>query len=117
MKLKKGVKLLGMTPQIALAIGVVQCRTIAVFQNAGNAVNVPNGGFTGKTCSATDTAWNALQASAGGVRSEKAFYHPKSLSTAPTNPGSGYGGIAHKTGSTYWFWDGSAWISKDVANI
>ena len=96
--------------------GGIQCRAIAAYQNVGNAIQAPNGGFTGKYCSATDTAWNALQASAGGVRSEKAFY-PKSLSTAPTNPGSGYGGIAHKTGSTYWFWDGSAWISRDVANI
>ena len=96
--------------------GGIQCRAIAAYQNVGNAIQAPNGGFTGKYCSATDTAWNALQASSGGVKSEKAFY-PKSLSSAPTNPGSGYGGIAHKTGSTYWFWDGSAWISRDVANI
>ncbi len=91
-------------------------KTCSATSTAGNAIQAVNGGFTGKNCSATSTDWNALQASAGGVRSAKAIYL-KALSTGPTNPGSGYGGIAYKTGSTYWFWDGSAWISRDVSNI
>ena len=99
--------------------GGIQCRAIAAYQNAGNAIQAPNGGFTGKTCSATGTAWNALQASAGGVRSQKAFY-PKSLSSAPTNPGSGYSGWSHKSGSIWRYYKtgtGAGWKEIDLSAI
>jgi hypothetical protein len=68
----------------------------------------------------TNTAANALQATSGGVHTNistvESGAYLKTLGTGatPSNP-SGYGGLAHRTGSTYWYWNGSAWASVDLA--
>ena len=68
----------------------------------------------------TSTAANALQATSGGVHTNistvESGAYLKTLGTGatPSNT-SGYGGLAHRTGSTYWYWNGSAWASIDLA--
>ena len=60
-----------------------------------------------------------VRATAGGVRSEKAFY-AKSLSSAPTNPGSGYSGWGHKSGHIWRYYKtgtGAGWKEIDLSAI
>lgn len=37
------------------------------------------------------------------------------LASAPGTPGSGFGGLAYKTGPNYWYWNGSAYATVDLS--
>jgi len=70
------------------------------FNTSGTATNIiqaPNGGVYGKQI-ATDTAVYMLP-----------------NSTAPTASTSTYGGLGYNTGSTYWYWNGTAFATVDLS--
>lgn len=66
------------------------------------------------------TSYNSLQVPAGGAyvglgfTTDQALY-PKTLASSPNTPGGGYGGFGHRTGSTYWYYNGVAWATVDFA--
>jgi hypothetical protein len=67
------------------------------------------------------TAFNSLQVPSGGlftglgVTVDQAVYL-KTFAGTPNNPGAGYGGWSHRSGSTYLYWNGSAWATVDLAS-
>ena len=88
----------GATFHNAYLAGVVQAD--GGFNTSGTASNIiqaPNGGVYGKQI-ATDTAVYMLP-----------------NSSAPTASTSTYGGLGYKTGSTYWYWDGSMFSTVNLA--
>jgi hypothetical protein len=68
------------------------------------------------------TASNSLQVPSGGMYAglgatlDQAVYL-KTLAGNPNSPGAGYGAWAHRSGSTYLYWDGSAWATIDLAGV
>lgn len=60
----------------------------------------------------------AIQAPNGGIALGLAVYL-KALSSAPFAPGAGFGGWAHRSGSTYWYFNStsSAWAYVDLAAL
>jgi hypothetical protein len=68
------------------------------------------------------TASNSLQVPSGGVYAglgatlDQALYL-KTLAGNPNSPGTGYGAWAHRSGSTYLYWNGSAWATVDLAGV
>jgi hypothetical protein len=68
------------------------------------------------------TAFNSLQVPSGGlytglgVTVDQAVYL-KTFAGTPNNPGAGYGGWSHRSGSTYLYWNGSAWTTVDLTTV
>ncbi len=83
----------------------------------GNTVNIPNGGVTASTVSATSSAFNGLQNNTGGAAAS-AFY-PAANASHPTNPTGSFGGLGFLSGSTYWYFNGtsSIWGTFNFAAI
>jgi hypothetical protein len=84
---------------------------------ATNAIQAPNGGILAKDIAATDAAWNGLQNTNGGMAATAVYL--KTNAAVPASPGTisgaSYGGLGYQGGSTYWYWNGSAWASIDFA--
>jgi hypothetical protein len=80
-----------------------------------SSVNVPNGGVLAKDMAATDSAWNGLQNSSGGVAANALY--TKTNTSAPANPGSGYGGFDYQGGTKYWYWNDTTpgWATVDLS--
>lgn len=94
--------------------------TLTLSSAATNALLLSSGSVTAVGLIASGSAYNSIQATAGGlyvglgVTLDQALY-PKTLASTPNNPSGGYGGISHKATSTYRFWNGSAWFDVDLA--
>ena len=86
----------------------------AVLQLAGF-VSATNGYYTASS-SAT-----AIQAPNGGVTTTFLIANEalnlKALSSSPTSPAAGYGALGYKTGSQYWYWNGSAYALVDFSSV
>jgi hypothetical protein len=84
---------------------------------ATNAIQAPNGGVTAKDIAATDSVWNGLQNSSGGIAANAVY--TKTNGTAPANPGAGYGGLDYQGGSTYWYWNAATpgWTTVDLSAV
>lgn len=99
------------TPNLSIdQSGNLSCIGVLTASGASAGVNVT-----------VSTAYNSIQTS-GGIYSQKSIaldqaIYPKSQgTTAPVfAPGSGYGGISHRSGSTYWYYNGSAWSYVDFS--
>lgn len=57
----------------------------------------PNGGFYGRLITVDQAAYL------------------KTNSVAPAAPSAGYGGLTHRSGATYWYWNGATWASVDFS--
>ncbi|HNY39479.1 MAG TPA: hypothetical protein PKJ41_03760, partial [Bryobacteraceae bacterium] len=101
---------------------VTMTGSLSVTGTASTAsINVTNGYVqTGGGFYTTSTSQTAIQAPSGGVygkwlSTDHALYLlTLGTSTTPDNP-SGRGAIGHRTGSTYYYWTGSAWSYVDFA--
>jgi hypothetical protein len=80
---------------------------------ATNAIQAPNGGVTAKDIAATDSVWNGLQNSTGGIAANALY--TKANGSAPANPGASYGGFDYQGGSVYWYWNGTTWATVNLA--
>lgn len=65
-------------------------------------------------------AFNSLQSNGGvyaalGATLDQAVYL-KTFAGSPNSPGAGYGALSHRSGSTYLYWNGSAWATVDLAS-
>ena len=113
------------TPSSSYALdvnGLAHAVTAMVSSTLTNALNVPYGGVSALTLTATSVLYNAVQAASGGlfaglgVTANQAFYPYGWASAASLNtPAAGYGGLGYKSGSVYWYWNGSAWASVDLS--
>jgi hypothetical protein len=71
----------------------------------------------------TNTAPDAIQAKGGGVWAKKligdmALYMlGNAASSSLNNPSGTYGGLAYKSGTEYWLWNGVAWVSINFATV
>lgn len=70
----------------------------------------------------TGSAYNSLQATAGGCyvvlgyTTDQALYPKGYASSASLNtPAAGYGGFGYKSGAVYWYYNGSAWAQVDFS--
>lgn len=61
------------------------------------------------------TTYNAISAPSGGLFSGIADYFSANASAPSINPPASTGGFSYKSGSTYWYWNGSAWASVDLS--
>ena len=67
--------------------------------------------------------YNAIQAPSGGIYASlftvDTGLYPKALGAgaSPANPGTGYGGLAYRTGSLYAYWNGSAWAEVNLSLV
>ena len=125
------VNSIGATTVSASTLRVTQIRfgglsnTLLFDGNTGNITNVNalamNGALTGVTsctgagCGAPPSSNNVFT---GTDSFDKGiFLKSNSPGFPPSNPGAGYGGLSHFTGSIYQYWNGSAWASADLSNI
>ena len=91
---------------------------LTVAGSTGVATIVVTGGYMQSaqgfyTASSSTTAINIPSGGAQfglGVQVNTAFYM-KALSSSPGSPSSGYGGLYYNSGSTYDYWNGSAWAA------
>ena len=71
----------------------------------------------------TQTAYNSIQTVGGmsaalGYTTGQALYpQGYSSSSSLNHPASGYGGFGYNSGSIYWYWNGTAWVSLDLSAI
>lgn len=102
----------------------VTFNSLILNSSSTQALNLPNGDVTAKGIIVTGTGFNVIQTTAGGFYSvagytaDQAFY-PKGYgaSTSLNAPAAGYGGVGYKSGSQYWIYNGSSWISFDFGSV
>ena len=96
--------------------------TLALSSAATNALLLSSGSVTAVGLIATGSAYNTIQATSGGVyvglgvTTDQALY-PKTLASNPNDPAAGYGGFSHKSGTTYRYWNGSAWADVNLSSV
>jgi len=99
--------------------------SLTLNSSASNALNLPNGSIAAKGLAVTTTtAYNSIQSTAGGMfaatgfTSDNAIYLKTFATSASLNaPGGGYGALAHKSGSQFWIYNGSSFVSVDLATV
>lgn len=93
----------GVASQATLAVqaGYIQSAEGFLTTNtASNAIQAPSGGYSGKLTTLDDSL------------------RLKDFGTASmSSPAAGYGGLAHKSGSSYWYWNGASWAAADLSAI
>jgi len=113
---------IGMTPTYYLDVnGAARATGLMVAMplgNDGSGYSAQFGGGLEMTAPAGNilskgTSWNAIVANAGGVAGNALYALGSSI--APATPGAGYGGLGWKSGSVYWYWNGSSWASVDLS--
>ena len=94
----------------------------ATYKVQGNQVINQSGVFNGAGgVDVAGTAYNIIQAPNGGlfaglgVTSNQAFYPYGRTCSGLNTPASGYGGWSFQSGSTYCYWNGSAWAAVNLA--
>lgn len=111
-----------------------QVLTVAATSNTSMAIQASvgyilgNGGLSSGTCGGASlgtSLLNCVQTGAfGGMTAGFGFFTPQALYPGPNtssgtlnNPGGGYGGLAYKGGSVYWYYNsaGAAWGQVDFA--
>lgn len=72
---------------------------------------------------ATSTNYDSIQ-TAGGMHATNGYTSDQAVSLKTfassgglNNPGGGYGAIAHKSGSNFWYWNGSSWVTCDFSTV
>ena len=86
---------------------------------AGTAISALSGGVSASTGVFSSAATNALQLTAGGMtvalsaRVDNAFLSKAQAGIPAYVPPASYGGIAYKGVSSYWYWNGTTWLTID----
>ena len=102
------------------AAGLVTVGSTVSIDQAGNLSASATVAAAGVNVSGA--AFNSLQVPAGGLYAglgatlDQGLYL-KTFAGAPNTPGGGYGALSHRSGSTYLYWDGSAWQTVNLAVV
>jgi len=101
------------------AAGTLTVGSAVAIDQSGNLTATATITANGVNVIAGSPVYNTLQTNGGvyavlGATVDQAVYL-KTFAGTPNSPGGGYGAISHRSGSTYLYWNGSAWATFDFS--
>jgi hypothetical protein len=97
--------------------------SLTVSGSAGSAALTLSAGYVSSSEGyfSSSANYDSFKAASGGMYASKftadngLFLKTLGTGTAPATPSTGYGALGHRSGSTYWYWNGSSYASVDLS--